>query len=204
MASLNLKPPSPPGRPAAANGLNGGRPATSDGGPPRIRGRQPVRYPRWVHLVCAAVVAAHIAKFPALTAFAIDRSRDQPAVSDDISDELLASAVRTGVGVVVLFGAIIACVVLYAVARRFLRRAEAGSAPDASAPALPARDTALLAALSVSLVLPDAWSAIQVQALVSPWFWLVLTLSVATVTWRIGGRRAVVPGLALAMGGVLL
>jgi hypothetical protein len=202
-SSLRGGPPAPRRQlsPAATARRGGHDPV---GGRRRIEGRPHVSYPSWLRLACIAIVVAHAAKFPPLVDLALSRAHQEPELTADLSEDLVTSSLRVGVGVLVLFGAIVSCVVLYAVTRSLLRR-QARTASANGSSVLTKRNRALVRALSLALVLPDAWSAFgDVQAFVNPAFWVVLIAGVVALTWRAGGPRLAASGLALALGGVLL
>ncbi len=178
--------------------------STLDRGPRRLSGRPAVHYPGWLRFVCAMIAVVHLAKFSPLVELSRDRIHEQPELTRGASPELIVSALRGGVGVVVLFGGLLSCVVLYAFTRHLLR--SQGRTDPAGEPArLSTRHRALVLALCVGLVLPDGWSGVVVvQPLVDPAFWVALVTSVVVVVWAAGAPRAAALGLLLATGGVLL
>ena len=197
------RPPDPKRAPstAAAAQQGGGNPID---GRARIQGRAHVSYPSWLRLVCIVIAVAHAAKFFPLVDFTLSQVDQQPELTAGVAEDLVVSALKVGVGVVVLFGGIISCVALYAVTRSLIRR-QGKASPSTGSSGLTRRNRALVLAFSLALVLPDAWSVFgQIQPMLSPAFWAVLTTGVFALTWRIGGPRLAATGLALAIGGVLL
>ena len=186
---------------AATAPQGGGSPI---GGRARIQGRVHVSYPSWLRLVCTVIAVAHVAKFFPLVDFTLSQVQQQPELTAGMDQDLVVSALQVGVGVVVLFGASISCVALYAVTRSLIRR-QTKTSPSTGSGVLTSRNRALVLAFSIALVLPDAWSVFgQIQPMVNPAFWAVLATGVVALTWRIGGPRLAATGLALAIGGVLL
>jgi len=156
-------------------------------------------YPSWMKVVCVAIVALQAAKVPSLNAFVTTRAADEPGLQGKLSDDLFRTSIYTGVGVALLFAAIVGCLALFSVAKFVHHRA-----PDRSRAFEPA-SSGLLFSFAFALLWPDLWAAFGViQPLALPLFWASHLALVSLIAWRTRGATRPVPHYAACIGITLL
>lgn len=160
-------------------------------------------YPGWMKAVCVGVIALQVAKVPTLNAFATSRAAGEPGVQGDLSDEIFRTSIYTGVGVALLFSAIIGCIAFYSVAKFLYHRA-----PD-KARAFAGPQGGVLHAFAFALLWPDLWAVTGIiQPLVLPLFWVSHLALIGLIAWRTAGDRTLLKQYAVCVGislfGVLL
>jgi hypothetical protein len=156
-------------------------------------------YPSWMRVVCAAILVLQAAKVPSLNAFVTTRAADEAGLQGQLSDDLFRTSIYTGVGVALLFAAIVGCLALYSVAKFVYRRA-----PDRSR-AFEHTSSGPLYSFAFALLWPDLWAAFGIiQPLALPLFWATHLALVALIAWRTRGVARPLPHYAACIGITLL
>lgn len=143
--------------------------------------RAHVSYPRWMTGVGLAIFVVQAAKAPVLNAFAVSKANAEPGLRANLSEETFRMSIYVGVGVLLLFSAVIGSIVFFSVAKTLYKRARDKTT------AFEHEAKGILASLAFALIWPDLWSfgGQIVQPLIMPLYWLshvVVVVAIARVT----------------------